>query len=337
MSERFTALRIHRIDGAVRSELERLSVDDLTPGNVLIRVEYSSINYKDALAATGAAPIVRNFPVVGGIDLAGEVLESSDEQCRPGDKVVVLGGGLGESRDGGYAALARVEGDRVVPLPAGIGTRTAMALGTAGFTAALAVHRLEQNGQEPGLGPMLVTGATGGVGSIAIDLLAARGYAVTALTGKIAEAPLLRQLGAGEIIDRRGLQPVTKPLGRGLWGGAVDNLGGDILGWLTRTVRPWGNIASIGLAAGAELNTTVMPFILRNVSLIGVNMEVPAQLRTRIWARLATDLRPRNLDAIASREVTLEELPSCFGDFMAGSVTGRTVVRIDQAPARYSN
>lgn len=329
MSERFSALRIHRNDGVVRSELEEITLDDLSPGNALIRVEYSSINYKDALAATGSAPIVQRFPLVGGIDLSGEVLECADGRCRPGDKVVVLGGGLGESRDGGYAQFARVESDRVVHLPEGIDTRRAMAIGTAGFTAALAVHRLEHNGQRPKLGPMVVTGATGGVGTIAIDLLAGRGYEVTALTGKASESDYLRKLGAGEIIDRRAVEPVTKPLGRGLWGGAVDNLGGEILSWLTRTVRPWGNIASIGLAAGAGLSTTVMPFILRNVSLIGVNMEVESQLRRRIWERLAGDLRPRRLERIATREVTLTELPPRFDDFMAGSVTGRTVVRID--------
>lgn len=329
MSERFSALRIHRNDGVVRGELEELSLDDLSQGNVLVRVEYSTINYKDALAATGSAPILRRFPLVGGIDLAGEVLESSDERCRPGDKVAVLGGGLGENRDGGYSQFARVESDRVVSLPEGIDTRRAMAIGTAGFTAALAVHRLETNGQRPELGPMVVTGATGGVGAIAIDLLAGRGYDVTALTGKTDEATFLQDLGAAEIIDRRNVEPVTKPLGRGLWGGAVDNLGGDILGWLTRTVRPWGNIASIGLAAGAGLSTTVMPFILRSVSLIGVNMEVDARLRHRIWERLATDLRPRHLERIATREVTLRELPSCFDGYMAGTITGRTVVRLD--------
>lgn len=329
MSERFSALRIHRNDGVVRSELEEISLDDLSPGNVLIRVEYSSINYKDALAATGSAPILRRFPLVGGIDLAGEVLECTDGPCRSGDKVVVLGGGIGENRDGGYARFARVEADRVIRLPEGIDTRRAMAIGTAGFTAALAVHRLEHNGQRPELGPMAVTGATGGVGTVAIDLLAGRGYEVTALTGKTSQSDYLQKLGAGEIIDRRAVEPVTKPLGRGLWGGAVDNLGGEILSWLTRTVRPWGNIASIGLAAGVGLSTTVMPFILRSVSLIGVNMEVEPQLRRRIWERLAGDLRPRHLERIATREVTLTELPPCFDDFMAGSVTGRTVVRID--------
>lgn len=329
MSERFRALRIHRNDGVVRCELEELSLDDLSPGNVLIRVEYSSINYKDALAATGSAPIMRHFPLVGGIDLAGEVVECTDGSCRPGDKVVALGGGLGESRDGGYARFARVQSDRVVRLPEGIDTRRAMAIGTAGFTAALAVHRLEHNGQRPELGPMLVTGATGGVGTIAVDLLAGRGYDVTALTGKASEAGFLQSLGAAEIIDRGDLELVTRPLGRGLWGGAVDNLGGDILAWLTRTVRPWGNIASIGLAAGAGLSTTVMPFILRSVSLIGVNMEVESQLRHRIWERLAADLRPQHLELIATREVPLCDLPSCFEGFMAGTITGRTVVRID--------
>ena len=329
MSERFPALRIHQTDGAIHSRLEELSLDDIAPGDVVIRVEYSSINYKDALAATGAAPIVQRFPLVGGIDLAGEVVESADDHWRPGDKVVVLGSGNGETLDGGYARFARADADRVVRLPEGIDPRLAMAIGTAGFTAALAVHRLEHNGQNPDLGPIAVTGATGGVGMIATDLLAARGYDVTAVTGKTGEASLLSRLGAREILDRRAIKPVTRPLGRGLWGGAVDNLGGDILGWLTRTVRPWGNIASIGLAAGVSLKTTVMPFILRNVSLIGVNMEVPPALRSEIWVRLATDLRPRHLDITTTREVTLEELPPCFDAYIAGQVTGRTIVRID--------
>ena len=329
MSERFPALRIHRTDGAIHSRLEELSLDDLAPGGVLIRVEFSSINYKDALAATGTAPIAQRFPLVGGIDLAGEVLESADDRYRPGDKVVVLGAGNSESRDGGYARFARVEGDCVERLPEGIDTRRAMQMGTAGFTAALAVHRLERNGQRPELGPVAVTGATGGVGTIAIDLLASRGYEVTAVTGKTGEASFLNRLGAREILDRRAIEPITRPLGRGLWGGAVDNLGGDILGWLTRTVRPWGNIASIGLAASPRLTTTVMPFILRNVSLIGVNMEVPRSLRTELWTRLATDLRPRHLDITTTREVTLQELPACFDEYIAGQVAGRTIVKID--------
>jgi NADPH2:quinone reductase len=203
-----------------------------------------------------------------------------------------------------------------------------MAIGTAGFTAALAVHRLEQNGQRPDAGPMLVTGATGGVGSIAIDILSARGYEVTALTGKLDQTAFLEALGATEVLDRNELQIGTRPLESARWAGAVDNLGGDVLAWLTRTTKPWGNIASVGLAASAELHTTVMPFILRAVSLIGVNMEVPPELRESIWQRLTTDLRPRHLDVIASNEVTLTELPDCFDAYIGARAVGRTIVKI---------
>ena len=328
MSETFSALRVHRTAGVNHPELEQLRVDDLTPGDVLIRVEYSTINYKDALAVTGAAPIIRAYPRVGGIDLAGEVVESDDGRFKPGHKVVSLVGGLGESRDGGYAEFARVNGDALEVLPEAIDTRRAMALGTAGFTAALAVHRLEHNGQRPGLGPMVVTGATGGVGAVAIDLFSGRGYEVAALTGKTQHGDFLRSIGAHSILDRNALELDSKPLGRAQWGGAVDNLGGEVLAWLTRTVRPTGNIASVGLAASAELRTTVMPFILRAVSLIGINMEFHAGLRAQLWRRLADDLAPRHLDTITTREVTLEELPGCFEAYLEGRVSGRTLVRL---------
>ena len=295
---------------------------------MLVRVEYSTINYKDALAVTGAGPIIREYPCVAGIDLAGEVVESDDARIRPGQKVAALVGGLGETRDGGYAELARLEADSLQVLPATMDTRTAMALGTAGFTAALAVHRMEQNGQRPDLGPIVVTGATGGVGAVAIDLFSGRDYEVAALTGKADQREFLESIGAGTIIDRGELELESRPLGRAQWGGAVDNLGGDVLSWLTRTVRPSGNIASIGLAASAELHTTVMPFILRAVSLLGINLEFYPELRSTLWERLAGDLAPRHLDVITTREVALEELPTCFEAYIEGSVTGRTLVKI---------
>ena len=329
MSDSFQAFRIHRDDDTVSGRLETLTLDDLTPGNVVVRVEYSGINYKDALAATGAAPILRQFPLVGGVDLAGEVTVSEDPRFSPGDKVVALCGGLSETRDGGYAQTARVDADMLVLIPETLDTRTTMAIGTAGFTAALAVHRLEHNGQRPQAGPVLVTGATGGVGSIAVDILSARGYEVAALTGKADQGPFLEALGASEIVDRNELEMGSRPLESARWGGAIDNLGGDVLAWLTRTTKPWGNIASIGLAASVDLHTTVMPFILRSVSLIGVNMEVSADLRAEIWQRLAGDLRPRNLDLIANRELTLEDLPGCFEDYLSAGVVGRTIVKIN--------
>lgn len=328
MSQTFSALRVHRTDGVNHPELEQLTLDDLSPGSVVVRVDYSTINYKDALAVTGAGPIIREYPRVAGIDLAGEVLESDDDRFSPGDQVASLVGGPGETRDGGYAELARLDGDSLQVLPPGIDTRTAMAIGTAGFTAALAVHRMEENGQRPDLGPIVVTGATGGVGAVAIDLFSGRDYEVVALTGKVEQREFLESIGAGTIIDRRELELETRPLGRAQWGGAVDNLGGDVLSWLTRTVRPAGNIASIGLAASSELHTTVLPFILRAVSLIGINLEFYPDLQAALWERLASDLAPRHLDAITTREVTLEELPACFESYIEGRVTGRTLVKI---------
>ena len=328
MEQPFLACRLHLTDGKVRAELETLTRDGPEPGELLVRVEYSGINYKDALAATGKGRIVRDFPLIGGIDLAGEVLESSDDRFRPGEKIVAVGGGQSEVHDGGYTELASVSSDSAVRIPDTLDTRAAMALGTAGFTAALAIHRMEHNGQNPAQGPIVVTGATGGVGSVAIDLLSSRGYEVTALTGKIEQQPYLESLGASGIIDRNALAIGNRPLEHADWGGAIDNLGGEILAWLTRTVRPSGNIASIGLAAGHELHTTVMPFILRGINLLGINMEVDHELRALLWQRLGSDLTPQHLDQIVTREVTLSELPDCFDAYIDGSITGRTIVQI---------
>jgi len=331
MDQSYLAYRLHLIDGKIQGELETLNRAQLDPGDILVQVEYSSINYKDALAATGTGRILRQFPLIGGIDLAGVVEESSDARFRPGDKILAIGGGQSETRDGGYTELACISADNAVHIPETLDTRTVMALGTAGFTAALAVHRMEKNGQRPELGPIVVTGATGGVGSIAIDLLSARGYQVTALTGKDDQQDYLESLGATEIIDRKTLALGTKPLEHAEWGGAVDNLGGEVLAWLTRTVRPRGNIASIGLAAGTQLQTTVMPFILRSVSLLGINMEVGHELRAELWSRLGGDLEPKHLEQIVTREVALNELPGCFDSYMAGGRVGRTLVRIQSS------
>jgi len=328
VSDAFRAFRIHRNDNVVAGRLESVTLDELTPGNVVVRVEYSSINYKDALAATGAGRILRSFPLVGGIDLAGEVVASDDAAFTPGQKVVAVGCELSETRDGGYAEFARLDGSMLEPIPDALDTRSAIVIGTAGFAAAVAVHRLERNGQTPEHGPILVTGATGGVGSLAIDMLAARGYEVVALTGKPEAAEYLHTLGARDVLDRKSLTLGNRPLETARWGGAVDNLGGDVLAWITRTTKPWGNIASVGLAASAALETTVMPFILRAVSLLGVNMEVGPALRAEIWQRLGTDLRPAHLDAIATREVSLDELAACFAGFLDAAEIGRTLVRI---------
>jgi len=326
---RFKTFRIHSEGGKIVARFEELGLDDLAPGEVVIRVTHSGINYKDALAATGAGKILRRYPLVGGIDLAGIVESSNDPRFAPGTAALVTGCGLSETHDGGYAQFARVPGDWVIPMPPGLDAFTAMALGTAGFTAALAIHRMEQNGQEPAGGPIAVTGASGGVGSIAIDMLSARGYRVVAVSGKADAVPYLRELGASEVLLRASLDLGSRPLENARFGGAIDNLGGDTLTWLTRTVDFWGNIASIGLASGAGFTTTVMPFILRGVALLGVNSSATRrEWRLAVWRRIATDLRPRHIERIVTRTIPFDELPGAFPDYIAGRVTGRTVVRI---------
>jgi acrylyl-CoA reductase (NADPH) len=327
--ERFKALRIHREDGRIQARLDQIGLDDLSPGEVVVRVAWSGINYKDALAATGTSPILRRYPLVGGIDLAGEVVSSADARYKPGQKVLVTGCGLSETHDGGYAEYARVQGDWLIELPPGMSERDAMALGTAGFTAAFAIHRMEENAQRPDGGPIVVTGATGGVGSLAINMLAGRGYEVVAVSGKADAEPYLRELGAARVLRRADLDLGARPLEKALWAGAVDNVGGEILTWLTRTVDFWGNIASIGLAGSVELKTTVMPFILRGVSLLGINsVATPRATRLAVWKRIATDLRPTKLDRIATRVVDLADLTTFFGGYLSGGVIGRTLVRI---------
>jgi acrylyl-CoA reductase (NADPH) len=327
----FAAFRIHRQGGQITAQFDQIALADLTAGDVVVRVTYSDINYKDALAATGTAPILRKYPLVGGIDLAGEVMSSSDPRFAPGQRVLVTGCGLSETQDGGYAEYARVQGEGVIPLPPGMTDADAMKLGTAGFTAALAIHRMEQNGQTPGKGPVVVTGATGGVGSLAVNMLAGRGYEVVAVSGKPDADDYLREIGATRILRRQDINLGAKPLEAVLWAGAIDNVGGELLTWLTRTVDFWGNIASIGLAGSHELHTTVMPFILRGVNLLGINSSAtPRQVRLDVWQRIATDLRPRLLDRIAAKTVPFKELPQQFGAYIEGRVSGRTVVRIEE-------
>ncbi|HKQ29788.1 MAG TPA: oxidoreductase [Burkholderiales bacterium] len=326
--DKFRAYRIVDDNGQVSGRFVELTTDELDPGEVVIRVQCSSINYKDALAATGAGKIIRRFPCIGGVDLAGIVVSSTDNRFRAGDAALATGYDLGVSHDGGYTQFARVPADWLVPIPSGLSAFTAMAIGTAGFTAALAVMRMEANGLTPADGPVIVTGATGGVGSIAVDILSGLGYAVTALTGKASEHELLLQLGAKKILDRNTLTRGSRPLETAMWAGAVDNLGGDWLAWLTRTVKQRGVIASIGLAAGAELHTTVMPFILRGASLLGIDSSAtPMPIRQEVWHRLATDLRPRHLSWLA-KAIPFDELPGVFTNFLEGRVVGRTVVQI---------
>jgi len=323
----FRAYRIHDQQGTAR--LETLQLEDLSGGEVVIRALYSSINYKDALAATGKGKILRRFPLVGGIDVAGVVELSGDARFDSGDEVIVTGCGLGESHDGGFSEVVRVPADWVVPLPAGLTLRDAMVLGTAGFTAALALDRMEQNGQTPMQGPVLVSGASGGVGSVAVDLLSGRGYEVIALSRKPDTDGYLAALGASRVLDANTVVSGTAPLESAQWGGAVDNVGGHTLAWLTRTVRPWGSIASIGLAGGAQLDTTVMPFILRGVSLLGItSVNCPMERRRTVWQRLVTDLRPRHLDRILAGVVGLDELPDALDRVLSGNHRGRFLVSI---------
>jgi NADPH2:quinone reductase len=327
--EKFRAYRIDEQDGRIVAGFEELALDDLTAGNVVVRVSHSTINYKDALAATGAGRILRRYPLNGGIDLAGTVVSSEDPDVEPGLPVLVNGCGLSETVDGGYSEYARVDSASIVPIPAGMSALNAMQIGTAGYTAALAIHRMEQNGQLPASGPVVVTGATGGVGSLAIDMLDARGYEVVAVTGKAGQKDYLTRIGAREVLKSDEIDFGKRPLEKTRWAGAIDNLGGDYLAWLTRTMAYGGNIASIGLAASPSLNTTVLPFILRAVCLLGINsVDTPRDLRLAVWSRIGGDLKPRHLDVIGSRTIPFDDLPGQFQAYLDGKVTGRTVVEI---------
>jgi acrylyl-CoA reductase (NADPH) len=328
---RFRALRVHALDKtATEARFEDLSLDDLNAGDVVVKVEWSGINYKDALAVTGAGRILKGFPKVPGIDLSGTVESSTDPRYKAGDAVLITGCNIGEALDGGYAQKARVPADILVPLPKGLSLREAMAIGTAGFTAALALRRMLENHQSPAMGPIAVTGPTGGVGSIAIDLFKRAGFEVHAITGKAGSGDAyLQSLGADAVVSRQSLDLGKRPLESATWGGAVDNLGGDTLAYLTRTVKPWGNIASIGLAQSHELHTTVMPMILRGVSLLGIHsVECPRPWREAIWEKLAGEWKPRILDRLVTREITLDQLPVACKDLVAGTVQGRTLVKI---------
>jgi NADPH2:quinone reductase len=325
----FNAFRIHQDPSGHRAGLEILTLAQLTPGEVTVRVEWSAVNFKDALAVTGRGRILRHSPLVGGVDAAGRVESSSDPNLPVGTPVVVTGGGIGEERDGGFAPYLRVSAAMVIPLPAGMSTRQAMIIGTAGFTAALALTRMEHNGQTTALGPILVTGASGGVGSFATALCARRGYEIAALTLKPASIDYLEKLGAQKVILRDGLAMGKRALEAAHFGGVIDTLGGDYLGWAIRCVRPHGNIAVIGMATGSEFSTSVMPFILRGVNLLGINsVDAPRDQRERIWSRLAQDLDGAQLDSICAGEIALDELPVFCAEMLAGHVHGRTVVRV---------
>ena len=325
----FKAFRIHADKNSHRAGVEEMRVDDLSPGEVVIKVAYSSVNYKDALAGSGKGKILRQSPLNGGIDVSGTVVASTDAAFKEGDEVLCTGSGLSETRDGGYAEYARLESAWTIPLPKGLSLRDAMVLGTAGFTAALSLYRMKQNGQTPAMGPIVVTGATGGVGSLAIDILTQAGFEAHAISGKIEHFDDLIALGAKQCISSKDLYWGQRPLETSKWAGAIDNVGGDMLAGLTRVVHPYGNIASCGNAAAIELQTTVMPFILRGVSLLGIASAGTARnIRDEIWKHLASDWKPAHLDRIATREVDLSELPAVFDNMTSGASFGRTVVRI---------
>ncbi len=324
----FQAFRIRSDSAGYRSGVEEISISDLAPGEIVIKTAYSSINYKDALAATGEGKILRFFPLVGGIDAAGHVVSSTDPKFKEGDAVLVTGCGLSEVRDGGYSEYARIEAKWAIPLPAGLTLRESMIIGTAGFTAALALLRMQDNRQTPAQGPLAVTGATGGVGSLALDIFSRAGYEVHAISGKPEHTDYLQGIGASQVLGREVLGE-AKPLEAARFGGGLDNVGGSMLASLLARTRPYGNVASAGLAASAELPTSVMPFIIRGVSLIGVASAGTARdLRDDVWKRLASDWKPAHLDTICTREVDLDGLADVFAGMLAGGSFGRTLVRI---------
>jgi putative YhdH/YhfP family quinone oxidoreductase len=324
----FRAFRIHDDASGYHAGVESLSLDDLSPGEIVIRARHSSVNYKDALAGTGQGRILRRFPLVGGIDVAGHVVASADPAFKEGDAVLCTGCGLSETRDGGYSEYVRLQSAWAVHLPAGLDLRESMILGTAGFTAALALLRMEENHQSPALGPIAVTGATGGVGSLAVAIFSKAGYAVHAISGKADQHDYLRGLGAAEVLPREAAL-TGKPMDSARFGGALDNVGGPMLSGLLAQCAPYGNVASCGLAGSHALEATVMPFIIRGVSLLGIASAGTARgQRDRVWARLATDWKPDGLERICTRETDLDGLPGTFETLLSGRSLGRTIVNL---------
>jgi len=327
--KKFPAFRIHSDKQSTRAAVEQLSIDDLSEGDVVIRVKYSSVNYKDALAGTGRAQILRRSPLVGGIDLAGEVVESASGDFVQGDQVLVNGSGLSEVHDGGYAEFARVPADWVVPLPTGLTLPQTMIIGTAGFTAALSIHLLQQNNQQTEDGPIVVTGASGGVGSFAIDLLSKLGYETIAVTGSKDAHDYLYELGASKVVSREKIKIDDGILEKTRWAGAIDNIGGDTLSALVRASMPWGNVVSVGIAGGVKFELSAMPFIIRGVNLLGVSSSnCPQPLRKQIWNRLGDDLHPEHIAKIKTQTSNLENLPEIFEKLLNNEIRGRILVEI---------
>ena len=324
----FKAIRIDKADKGTSVALTQFDEAELMEGDVTVRVEWSTLNYKDGLAVTGKAPVVRRFPMIAGIDFAGTVEASSHPQWKEGDKVICNGWGMGETHLGAYAEKARVKGDWLVRLPEGMSTREAMAIGTAGYTAMLSVLALERQGLTPGHGPIVVTGAAGGVGSVATAVLSKLGYHVIASTGRVSETDYLKGLGATEVIDRAELSGPAKPLAKERWAGGIDSVGSTTLANVLSMTKYAGAVAACGLAAGMDLPTSVAPFILRGVCLLGIDSVMcPIDLRKTAWSRLASDLDRRKLTEITD-EIGLDEVIGAGAKILAGQVRGRIVVKI---------
>ena len=327
--EPFSAFRIHAGENGAHAGVEQLRLAQLSKGDVVIRVQYSSVNYKDALAATGKSKILRKSPLVGGIDLAGKVIESSSSSFSPGDPVIVNGCGLSEVHDGGYAQVARVPADWVVPLPAGLNLDQAMVIGTAGFTSALCIHLLQSNDQHRENGPIVVTGASGGVGSFAVTLLHKLGYEVMAVTGSPGAYDYLYEIGADKVVPHDQVVLGDGLLGKASWAGAIDNIGGDTLSSLVRGTMPWGNVVSVGILGGAEFQLSTMPFIIRGVNLLGVSSSsCPQDLRKKIWQRLGNDLFPDHIAKIHTQTSRLEDLPGVFKKLLNNEIRGRVLIKL---------
>jgi acrylyl-CoA reductase (NADPH) len=330
MDKSFKALMVNKTDEDFTVHIKDLTLDDLPEGDVLIKVAYSSVNYKDGLASIPNGKIVRSYPFIPGIDLAGVVVDSQDPRFKEGDEVIATSYEIGVSHYGGFSEYARIPADWIVPLPEGLSLKEAMVYGTAGFTAALSVHRLEENGLTPQKGKVLVTGATGGVGSMAVSILVKRGYDVVASTGKKAEHSFLKELGAKEVLTRDEVtEEKIKTLDKQLWAGAVDPVGGKTLASILSKTAYNGSVAVSGLTGGTDVPTTVFPFILRGINLLGIDsVYCPMETRKTIWKRMATDFKPDRLEMIINKEVSLEELPGSLSSILQGEARGRTIVRL---------
>lgn len=330
MENKFQAFWVNKTTDSFTAGMKETDINDLPEGDVLIRVHYSDVNYKDGLASIPDGKIVQNYPFIPGIDLAGEVVHSTDQRFKPGDKVLVTGYELGVSYFGGFSQYARVPADWVVPLPEGLSLKEAMIIGTAGFTAAISIKRLEENGVRPENGPVLVTGATGGVGSMAVTMLANRGYHVIASTGKEAEHEFLKQLGADEIIDRKELQPEKiRVIDKQRYAGAIDSVGGKTLAYLLSVMKYGGSVAASGLTGGTDLPSTVFPFILRGVNLLGIDsVYYPKEKRQELWTMIAKEMVTHEQLEKVGNEIALTELPEACSSILKGKLRGRTVVNV---------